>query len=471
MKRRATIGLAVAALLVAAAVQAVRTRGDAPNVLLITVDTLRADHLHCYGQPLPTSPHIDALAAHGVVFDRAIAASGYTGPAHSAMMTSHYPRRNSMGFSNAWLALGGVDTLAQAFRRAGYETAAFVSNDVLAKRSGFDLGFDLYDDQLPAAEPNRPESFERLAPQTAQHALAWLEQPHAKPFFLWVHFQDPHGPYTPPAPYRDRFHVPAPAGEAELRVLDDNSGLGGIPPYQLVEGPRRVSDYRSRYAGEIAYMDQSVGDLLAAVERYPPAIILLTADHGESFGENNFYFAHGHSAAPDLSHVPLILSAPGLRPEHRADLVGHVDVMPTLLELAGLPEPAGAEGIALGPILRAQSALPPRAVFCDIGYEVGAYAADEFVLAATPEQKGWPLEFRYQSGQADREHSVAGADALTVRRTFRWDGGSTWSARDPDPQLAGRLAAYFSGPNVVGEPVPLSPADRERLRSLGYGQR
>ena len=148
------------------------------------------------------------------------------------------------------------------------------------------------------------------------------------------------------------------AGRPELPVLDDNGGLGGIPPYQVVDGARRVSDYRSRYAGEIAYMDQSVGKLLAAVEQRRPTIVAVTADHGESFGENGFYFAHGHSAAPDLSHVPLIVNAPGLRAERRADPVSHVDVMPTLLELAGLPAPAGVDGIALGPILRAHVPEP-----------------------------------------------------------------------------------------------------------------
>ncbi len=469
MKFRTTTGLAIAALLVAAAMAVRSCGGGPPNVLLITIDTLRADHLHCYGQPLPTSPRIDAFAARSVVFERAIAASGYTGPAHSSIMTSRYPRRQSMGFSNGMLVLGGVETLAEAFRKGGYDTAAFVSNGVLAARTGLDQGFEVYNDELPTVERNRPNVFERLAPQTVERALPWLGRPRTKPFFLWVHFQDPHGPYTPPASYRDQFHVPAVAGEPELRVLDDNSGQGGIPPYQLVDGSRRASDYRSRYAGEIAYMDQSVGELLAAVERHRPTIVALTADHGESFGENGFYFAHGHSAAPDLSHVPLIVNAPGLHPERRADPVSHVDVMPTLLELAGRPVPAGVEGIALGPILRARVPAPARAVFCDIGYEVGTYGVDAFLLAATPEQKSGTLEDFYQSGRADRERATAGPQGLTVTQTFRWNGGPTWSARDPDPQLANRLASYLVGSNVVGEPVPLSPADRERLRSLGYG--
>jgi hypothetical protein len=161
-----------------------------------------------------------------------------------------------------------------------------------------------------------------------------------------------------------------------------------------------VSEYRSRYADEIAYMDHSVGELLAAVERYSPTVIAFTGDHGESFGERGFYFAHGHSAAPDLSHVPFILGAPRLRPERRADPVSHVDLMPTLLELAGLPPPANVEGVALGPLLRTGAAIPPRAVFCDIGYEVGTYGAHEFQLSATPDEKTWALQAFYQQGEA-----------------------------------------------------------------------
>jgi arylsulfatase len=466
---RRTIGIAAAVLVVAAAIMAVRRFGATPpNVLLITVDTLRADHLHCYGQPLPTSPNIDALAARSMVFERAIAASGYTGPSHSSIMTGRYPRRQSMGLSNGMLALDDVQTLAGVLRQRGYDTAAFVSNVVLAARSGLNRGFDVYDDQLPDPEPNRRNVFERRAPQTVKRALDWLERARAKPFFLWVHFQDPHGPYTPPAPYRDAFHVASVDGDPELPVLDDNGGQGGIPPYQLVDGPRRVSDYRSRYAGEIAYTDQSLGELLTAVERHGPTIVVVTADHGESFGENGFYFAHGHSAAPDLSHVPLLVSAPGVPAARRADPVSHVDVMPTVLELAGVPVPAGVEGIALGPTLRARAPLPERAVFCDVGYEVAAYGPDAFLLAAIPARKSWALELFYQSGRADREHAIAGAEALTVTQTFHWDAGPIWSPSDPDPNLATALASYLAAGHVVGDPVALNPADRERLRALGY---
>ena len=468
MKPWATIALAAAVLLAVVGVRSFWPAGGPPNVLLITVDTLRADHLHCYGQPLATSPNIDALAARSVVFDRAIAASGYTGPSHSTMMTSHYPRRHSTGFSNGLLVLSGLPTLAETLQQRGYDTGAFVSNAVLWARSGLNRGFDVYDDEFTGTEANRPDTYERRAPQTLARALAWLARPRTKPFFLWVHFQDPHGPYTPPPPFDTQFHPPAAADEPELRVLDDDSGQGGIPRYQVVDGQRRTSQYRGRYAGEIAFMDQAVGELLAAVERQSPTVVVFTADHGESFGERGYYFAHGHSAAPDLSHVPLIINAPGLRPERRADPVSHVDLMPTLLELVGVPAPDGMEGVALGSILRRHASTPRRAVFCDIGYEVGTYGTDDFQLSATPEDKTWALQAFYQHGEAAQAGAVAGPDRLTVVQTFAWDGGPTWTPRDPEPELADRLASYFGGSAVAGEALPLSQADRERLRSLGY---
>ncbi len=181
--------------------------------------------------------------------------------------------------------------------------------------------------------------------------------------------------------------------------------------------------------------------------------------------------AGSRRTAPDLSHVPLIINAPGLRHERRADPVSHVDLMPTLLELTGRPVPGNVDGIALGPLLRTHVAVPARAVFCDIGYEVAAYGPEDFLVAATPQPKSWTLEVFYQEGHAAREHAIAGSDGLTVMQTFNWDGGPTWTARDPAPDLAARLASYLEGSSVIGDPVPLSPADRERLRSLGYGSR
>jgi arylsulfatase A-like enzyme len=436
-----------------------------PNVVLITVDTLRADHLHCYGFPSETSPSIDALAARSIVFERAIAASGCTGPSHASIMTSKYPRHHSMGYSNGQRRLISAQTLARLFREAGYATAAFVSNDVLARRSGFDQGFDVYNDALPQAEPNRPSVHERIAEQTTQAALAWLRTVGSRTFFLWVHYQDPHGPYTPPPPYRDKFHFPS-EGQPELNVLSDESGFGGIPHYQAIDGLRRAAEYEGRYAGEIAYTDHWIGELLAGAQARSgrgQLVILLTADHGESLGEDNYFFAHGHSTAPDLSHVPFIFHLPGRAAERRRELVSHVDVMPTLLEAAGLPVPQDVDGIVLTRFLREAASIPERTVFCDIGYELSAYRDDEFLRALFVARKTWEVAMRYQSGQAG---PVDPAD-LKDQQTFRWNGGGTWSKVEIDRRLEDDLLAYVSTPATpLGAAVSLMAPDVRTFAAL-----
>jgi arylsulfatase A-like enzyme len=170
-----------------------------PDVLLVVIDTLRADYLGTYGFPLPTSPNLDRFADQAVVFERAIAASANTVPSHASLMTSRYVRQHSVGWVNGTTRLEGAVTLAERFHEAGYETGAFVSNFVLRRASGLDAGFDVYDDAFSSAEPNRPDYYERDAAATTARALAWLSERGAEPLFLFVHYQDPHGPYLPPA--------------------------------------------------------------------------------------------------------------------------------------------------------------------------------------------------------------------------------------------------------------------------------
>jgi len=351
------------------------------SVVLITIDTLRADHLGCYGFDSPVSPHIDELARGGVLFERAIAASGVTAPSHASIMTSLYARQHAIGARNGFTRLRDETTLAEIFRKAGYETAAFVSNVVLSRRIGLDRGFEVYDDEMPSPVRYRPSHFERIAERTTERAIAWLGRPREAPFFLWVHYQDPHGPYDPPEGILDRLPYRPPPAEASLSVLEKQHGEGGIPAYQVIGEMRLPSGYRHHYAGEVLYADRFVGELLRAVrerEGGDRTIVLLTADHGESFGEGGFYFAHGHATTPDLSHVPFILSAAELAPERRTELVSHVDVLPTLLELAGHRVPGSARGIALGPFLRSGEPLPDRVVFCDVPGDVSAYRGDLF---------------------------------------------------------------------------------------------
>ena len=414
-------------------------------MVLITIDTLRADGLHSYGFDAPVSPRIDELAAGGVLFERAIAASGATAPSHAAIMTSLYALQNSIGPRNGFTRLLDEITLAEVFRDAGYDTAAFVSNVVLKRRIGLDRGFQVYDDELSTPERNRPDLFERVAEHTTRRASTWLQRPREARFFLWVHYQDPHGPYDPPEDFLERLPYQAPPGESALPVLEKHHGRGGIPAYQVIGDLRLPSQYRHRYGGETLYADHWVGELLSAVRAIDDdAIVLVTADHGESFGEERFYFLHSHTTTPDLSHVPFILAAPEIEPARRAELVSHVDIMPTLLELAGHPVPRSAKGIALGPFLRSGEPIPERVVFCDVPGEVSAYRADLF------------LRF---------SRRLAPGTSITGHR---WDGSGDLSRTREALSLLPEIRDYQSRAVPA---VEIDPGDREdarHLRALGY---
>ncbi len=429
-----------------------------PSVVLITVDTLRADHLGSYGFALDASPQIDRFAAQGVLFERAIAGASATAPSHASILSSRFTREHSIGFRNGDTRLGGVPTLATVFRDAGYATAAFVSNVVLRRGRGFETGFDVYDDDVPVAELNRSEIHERLAPQTTAAALAWLESRRDRPFFLWVHYQDPHGPYAPPPDFRGRFHLPRRTDQRPLAVLADNSGQGGIPAYQVLGDLRHPTVYEGRYADEIFYADVSIGKLIEAADRAAGArgaVVLLTADHGESFGEEDRFFVHGAATTPDLAHVPMILRAPGLAPGRRADLVHHVDVLPTLLELAGISASAPTSGIALGPMLRAGTPLPERTVFTDIGMELSAYTRSGFLRV-------------YGAQAAWQRRADAHAALAPVAKPYAWNGGGTWRAEGPRAGLPAEVARYIRTAVPMESAGGVSEQDLERLRALGY---
>ena len=199
-----------------------------PSILLITLDTTRADHLEPYGATNVETPALSALADRGIVFENAVATAPVTGPTHASMLTGFYPRRHGVRNNLTHHLSDDVPTLAEGLSAAGYRTAAFVSAVVLAGRYGFDQGFEVYDDDLRDGSASRQtlRITERPADVTAERALAWLDAlGDDQPFFLWVHFYDPHPPYSPPAPWAERFR----------------------------ERP---------YDGEIAFMDSQIGRLL-----------------------------------------------------------------------------------------------------------------------------------------------------------------------------------------------------------------
>lgn len=351
---------------------------QAERVILITCDTLRADRLGAYGFPGQTSPMLDRFARQAVVYDKAYAAASMTMPAFSSMMTGLLPDHTGVG-DNRKLIPAEATTIAEALRSSGFATAAVVSNFVLRSRQagkdvGMQQGFDHFDDTMNSAERTRTEVKERLAPDTTDAALAWLEARTTDRFFLWVHYQDPHGPYTPPK----RFIQPAVRpGAKRLPLSNTSNTTGNIPFYQVLRRNGNTDFYQNRYEAEIRFFDQELGRLLEALEAedlVSDALVIFTSDHGESLGEHDWWFSHGQSLYNELVQVPLIVRYPS---EPAADhirwegdfrrseaLVGHVDLISTVLNSVGL-EASETHGKSLldrslaGPRVMLQSVRKP----------------------------------------------------------------------------------------------------------------
>jgi len=455
------VGMALAAALACAGCSGEPPRH--PNLLLITVDTLRADRLTCYGGPASVGLEICSLAEAGTRFEWAFSTAPSTAPSVASILTSRYPAQHRVT-QNVSSYLGAeIPTLAEALRGAGYHTAAFVSNPVLQRGRRLDRGFDRYDDEMTRREHNRPYYSERDARDTDDAVLAWAQAEARPPWFLWVHYQDPHGPYQPPRapPARD-----APGGP-RLPVLDNDSGRGGIPSYQALAGVFGLRSYERRYLDEIRFLDRQVGRLVRGLDALgDPPSVLLTADHGEAFGEDGYYFAHGHSTGLDQIRVPLLWRpSPGRRgagvvPES----VSLVDVAPSLLELAGLAPPEGFMGRPL-PLEASAASAGKRAIF-----------AEHERRAAVVQGRRYYERDRDPGAQARPDGRPWGDDDPSLPpRTAELEGGpglppyrSVGADLPEDLELALRdhLAAWPAGPGQHHAEVPTRV--REQLRALGY---
>ena len=310
-----------------------------PNILLITLDTTRADRLGAYGYGRARTPRLDRLAREGVLFEHARTAAPTTLPAHVSLFTGRYPAAH--GVRNNGVPLSEkVPTLASALHDGGYRTAAFISSFVLDRRFGLAPGFDHYDDRLDAGPGIAAEPVERRGDRTVLAAEQWLgdylgpRSPSAAPatgpapFFIWLHLYDPHDPYVAPAPYRDLF----------------------------VDQP---------YDGEIAFADSVIGSLIDQLERrglLPSTLVAVIGDHGESLGDHG-EATHGMFVYEAAMRVPAILRWPGSLPAgHRvAPMVRSIDLAPTLMELAGLPRVPGLDGESLMPLVRGEGPGPASA--------------------------------------------------------------------------------------------------------------
>ncbi|MGC1788606.1 MAG: sulfatase-like hydrolase/transferase [Terriglobales bacterium] len=277
-----------------------------PSVILITIDTVRADHVGCYGAQMVKTPTLDALAHDGVVFERAISQVPLTWPSHAVILTGTYPFQNGVQDFTGQPLAQQFRTVAQTFQQVGYATGAVISAFVLDRSWGLARGFDFYDDAFSAKtfEKKEPSLVDRPAGESVAHAIAWLKKTPRRPFFLWLHLYDPHSPYESPEPYRAEY---------------------GSHPYD----------------GAIAYADHELGNLIAWLKQnhlYDSSLIVALSDHGESLGEHG-EDEHGFFVYNATVHIPLIVKPPagsGISAGRRREPVETTAVAPTLLELAGV---------------------------------------------------------------------------------------------------------------------------------------
>lgn len=421
-----------------------QSRSKKLNVLLITLDTTRADHLSCYtrlshqgdenaaisspAQDFATThfaktPHLDALASRGVLFAHAIVQVPLTIPSHACILTGTYPFVNHVRSNGGFVLAKIFPTIATITRQAGYATAAVLGSSILNRRYGLAHGFATYDDHIVDHQDNRlPDRYsKRPGSIVTAHAIEWLKQHYKSSFFIWVHYYDAHAPYDPPEPFK--------------RIY-------GKDPY----------------SGEIAYMDEEVGRLLGWIDQdglRPRTLVLVIGDHGEGLGEHGERH-HGIFLYDSTLHVPFIMAGPGVPVGKVVDAqVRSIDLMPTVLALLHLSPGPYVQGVSLWPLILHNFPVQTSIAYCETLYprlfmgwsELRAIHTQkwEFILAPHPE---------LYNLQADPQETT---------NVF---------ARNPvqAQELEADLWGVLGGPhndNKVST-VPLSPAERADLESLGY---
>ena len=332
-----------------------------PNVLLVTIDTLRADHLSCYGYPRATSPNLGRLAAEGWRFTHAQSPRAKTTPAIATLLSGLYPHEHGVRDLSGPLTRP-VPLLQESLARAGYRTAGLVGNFVLTRaRAGLDRGFEHWEEALPDVRGVPPHAApQRVAASVTDGALELLATDDERPWFLWLHYMDPHGAYAAPTEHRifERVTPDLVPRETELprsalhryRLTDYNVPASarvpgtGAEPEPRVDGAAVIDEYDA----EIHYVDAELGRLLEHLRRTAQlerTWVIVTSDHGESLGEHRYWFEHGAYAYEATCRVPLLVRPPAAenaRPAVRTGDVSLADLAPTLLDLLGLAPLAGA---------------------------------------------------------------------------------------------------------------------------------
>ena len=391
------------------------------NLLIVTIDTLRADHLPAYGYRGVQTPNLDGLTAESFVFKTALSHVPLTMPAHTSILTGLLPPSHGVLENGSFILDSKVTTLAEILAARGYATGGFVSAFVLDSRWQINQGFGTYYDNftVPEFQEGSTGQLQRKGADTEAEAERWIRSNKEHPFFAWVHFYDPHQPYDPPEPFKHRYA-------------------------------------RNLYDGEIAYTDEVLGRLLARLRQWglmDRTLIVVTSDHGEGLGEHGEK-THGVFVYDTTLHVPLFIRLPGGKHADVTGIVRHVDIAPTLLEWLGLTAPEPMQGQSLVGLLQGREQKPR------IAYSETQYASFHY---------GWSPLFAVTT---DRYKYIQAPRPELYDRTL--DPGETRNLAAERPELARLLKDDLDGELreatrvASAQPVQVDAETEEKLRALGY---
>ncbi|MCZ6695482.1 MAG: sulfatase [Acidobacteria bacterium] len=445
------------------------------NVLLLTVDTLRPDHLGCMGYHRKTSPHADGLARRGVLFRQAITAAARTVQSFPSILTGVYPPVHGLRYEGQTHdILIGRTTLTRVLRDNGY--------DAFAVTQGLNVGlhrdFEIYDPDIYLDDQGKkiylPTRNDRMATQKAVH---WLRQRAGNPgpFFLWMRYNAPHWPYEAPPPFGEMFdpeflgpHTFNKGQRPDPRRDDIIFGKTRLPA-------REVEHSVAHYDGEVAFSDDAIGDLLAALEKMGQrdrTLVVLTSDHGESLGEHDYFYEHGAYLYDPVVRVPLIFVAPGRLPAgHVVDAqVRTIDIMPTILDLVGIEVPPGLQGVSLVPLIRGDEGpeRPGSLAYSESGRNYFKENTRQYITG---------IAGKWRMIRSDRYKLIMipkDPEPIWEFYDLLADPGETLNVLDRHPEEVAPLKKALlqileSDPGREDRDEPSIPTDlQEELRSLGY---
>lgn len=446
-----------------------KVRREQPNILLITVDTLRRDHLGCYGYGPAETPNLDAFFKQGIGFAAANTCVPITLPSHTSILTGMYPTYHGVRDNGAYSLRETGLTMTEALKADGYSTGAVVSAFVLDKRFGLDKGFDFYDDDFSDSVLNEtkwslsPETYvgsydyyQRRADEVTESALEWLSGNRGSRFFLWAHYFDPHAPY--------------------YRYSED-----GSRPVLRAPSPSPTGQYSADYAKkvieiydrEITFTDLWIGKLLDTLAEWDldeSTLVIIVADHGESLGEHDYYFQHGGVLYDTILKVPLMLRLPydGPRGVVVEDIVSTIDIAPTVYHLLGIQPRVRPHGSSLVPLAFGSSDARPPHVYGETLLPL-RFGKNELRALKTPRYK---LIYSPTSGKRllfDLEQ-----DPEEIVDVLEDDAGGDKASLGRYGSLADRMQKQLdtlirsTRSATVTEPETLDKETREKLRKLGY---